>query len=168
MVYIPLCCFRSTIFFSSDFISQLTLFLIVPVLLSIHPVLCSETVGRFHTPEASSRRVTASTSCNSWKSRNLKWDESAGLDFWKSGIDSYISLRVIYSVVQSQIDKKTTLLFVIRLSGIHSKNQMPWWMTIWRNEKIQLLFLRPLKIEKTKTAIASYNIQDNIELEETT
>ena len=156
------------LFFLKFSFSHLTLFLIVPVLLSIHPVLCSETVGRFHTPEASSRRVTASTSCNSWKSRNLKWDESAGLDFWKSGIDSYISLRVISSVVQSQMNKKTTLLFAIGLSSIHWINQVPWWITIWRKEKLQLRFLRPFKIEKTKIAIASYNIQDNIELEEAT
>ena len=35
-------------------------------------------------------------------------------------------------------------------------------------KKYSYFFLRPLKIEKTKTAIASYNIQDNIELEEAT
>ena len=45
---------------------------------------------------------------------------------------------------------------------------MPRWMTILRKEKLQLRFLRPFKIEKTKIAIASYNIQDNIELEEAT
>ena len=110
------------LFFIEFSFSHLTLFLVVPVLLSIHPVLCSETVGRFHTPEASSRRVTASTSCNSWKSRNLKWDESAGLDFWKSGIDSYISLRVTSFVLQSLMNKKTTLLFAIGLKHTFNKS----------------------------------------------
>ena len=41
-------------------------------------------------------------------------------------------------------------------------------MTIWRKEKLQLRFFASLKIEEIKIAIASYNIQDNIELEEAT
>ena len=61
------------------------------------------------------------------------------------------------------MNKKTTLLFAIGLSS-NSDAMMNDYL---KKGKIIVTFF-VFKIEKTKIAIASYNIQDNIELEETT
>ena len=65
------------------------------------------------------------------------------------------------------MNKKTTLLFFNRALKHTFNNSDAMMNDYLKKGKIIVTFFVS-KIEKTKIAIASYNIQDNIELEETT
>ena len=152
MVYIPFCCFSSNFLFliwlyfsSSQYYSPSIPFYAPKQLVGstrlkpAHDGLPQVQVAILGNPEISNEM------------NQLGWiSESQVLT---------VTYPCVSFLVQSQINKKTTILFAIRFTGIHSTNRNPWWITIWRKEKLQLLFLRPrLRRQKLQLRLTTSKI----------